>query len=107
MSEAKHTKGPWRLHLVDDTTVIDSNGRFVASVCGGDDELGDQDYNNPDEWPALEANARLIAAAPELLAGCIKAVELLEPFERTGLLGEAVLPPIRAAIAKVRGEGLA
>ena len=53
--------------MVDDTTVIDANGRFVASVCGGDDDLGDVDYNNPDEWPILEANASLIAAAPDLL----------------------------------------
>lgn len=64
---SKHTPGPWKSHLVDDTTIIDSTGRFIASVCGGDDDLGEADYNNTDEWPILEANARLIATAPEML----------------------------------------
>jgi hypothetical protein len=27
----------------------------------------DGDYNEPDLWPVMEANARLIAAAPDLL----------------------------------------
>lgn len=55
----KHSPGPWRVSLTDDTVVIDATGAEVAAISG--------DYNQPDEWPTMEANARLIAAAPDLL----------------------------------------
>lgn len=62
MSGAMHTPGPWRVGPVDDTCVsyVSSDGkrREVAVMCG--------DYDNDDEWPVMEANARLCAAAPEL-----------------------------------------
>lgn len=115
----QHTPGPWCLHLVDDTTIIDARGRFIASVCGGDDQLGEADYNNSDEWPVLEANARLIAAAPELY-GRAKATEalLVLAFGEPPLLqppGDRERQPtryaawdeirqLRAAIAKVEGR---
>jgi hypothetical protein len=60
MSGGKHTPGPWRVGPVDDTRVEDANGNEVAQIDG--------DYNHPDTWPLMEANARLIAAAPDLLA---------------------------------------
>lgn len=98
---SKHTPGPWSAYI----------GGGVISVCIGAIPNGKRPCIV--EWPGFDscdlplaqqkANARLIAAAPDLLAGCIKAVELLEPFEQTGFLGEAVLPPIRAAIAAARG----
>ena len=56
----KHTPGPWKVDLVDDTRVVDATGAEVAAIDG--------DYNAPDTWPKMEANARLIAAAPDLLA---------------------------------------
>lgn len=56
---AKHTLGPWVLSATDDTVVIDATGLEVAAIDG--------DYNDPDTWPQMEANARLIAAAPEML----------------------------------------
>lgn len=89
-----HTPGPWRLHLVDDTTIIDKSGRFVASVCGGDEDLVDQDYNNPDEWPILEANARLIASAPDLLEALKHARNQMQHPDQL----------IDEAIAKATGE---
>lgn len=58
------TPGPWRVGPVDDTRVEDAQGLEVAQIDG--------DYNEPDLWPIMEANARLIALAPamaeELLA---------------------------------------
>lgn len=58
-----HTKGPWFVGPVDDTVVThmgkDGIRYEVAAVDG--------DYNDPDTWPIMEANARLIAAAPDLL----------------------------------------
>ena len=55
----KHAPGPWKVSPTDDTVVIDADGREVAAIDG--------DYNDPDTWPLMEANARLIAAAPDLL----------------------------------------
>ena len=52
------TSGPWRVGPVDDTVVIAPDGSEVAAIDG--------DYNEPDLWPVMEANARRIARLPEL-----------------------------------------
>ena len=58
-----HTRGPWFVGPVDDTVVthMGKDGILyeVAAVDG--------DYNDPDTWPIMEANARLISAAPDLV----------------------------------------
>lgn len=52
----KHTPGPWQLHYdVSDFSVTANDGEERVSYVGS------------------EANAKLIAAAPELLEACIKA----------------------------------
>ncbi len=56
---AKATKG-WRVSPTDDTCVIDEDRNIVAQIDG--------DYNDPDTWPIMEANAALIALAPTLAA---------------------------------------
>ncbi len=70
MSRALHAPAPWEVSLTDDTVVVrkDAHGvqHVIAEISG--------DYNEPDLWPVMEANARLIAAAPDLLA---EAIELL------------------------------
>ena len=67
---AQHTPGPWVVGPVDDTVVthLGADGRRyeVAAVEG--------DYNDPDQWPVMEANARLIAAAPDLLEAAKQAL---------------------------------
>lgn len=73
--EAAAAKGPWRTHPVDDTTIIDPRGRFIASACGGDDDLDEADYNNPDEWPVMEANILLITTMHTSLPALIAAAE--------------------------------
>lgn len=55
---AEGTPGPWRVGPVDDTVVIAPDGSEVAAIDG--------DYNEPDLWPVMEANARRIARLPEL-----------------------------------------
>lgn len=50
--------GPWRVHLTDETLVIDVNGDEVASMHG--------DYDS--EYEMMAARAELVAAAPEMRA---------------------------------------
>ena len=52
-----------------------------------------------------EANARLIAAAPELLEACREALALISEFELEALDGRDEVPDLlRAAIAKAEGR---
>lgn len=81
MSEAQHSKAPWRVGPVDDTVVSDADGHEVAAVDG--------DYNNPVKWPVMEANARLIAAAPEMKNGLLNASsELRKVTKELGAPGD-------------------
>ncbi len=61
---SEHTKGPWRVsnHDDNDDIVVRSGPKIVAN-CESDNY-----YDLPAE--KILANARLIAAAPELLAAC-------------------------------------
>jgi hypothetical protein len=100
MSNA-HTPGPWVVGPVDDTVVThlgrDGVRYEIAAIDG--------DYNSPDEWPTMEANARLIAAAPDML-DALKALlfELDERFPYGWLRRLDCLPKARAAIAKAEGR---
>jgi hypothetical protein len=86
---AKHTPGPW--FLDDDGRIFDTpdRGQLVAEVATAD----------PAEPPAEEdvANARLIAAAPDLLAALEKVVAISD--RKHDAWDEA-----RAAIAKAEGR---
>ena len=57
-TEQKHTPGPW----THNTTSVWADQKMVAAVYGDDPNC------KPDE--RMKANARLIAAAPELLEAC-------------------------------------
>ena len=60
------------------------------------------DMNDPNQWTThlLEANARLIAAAPDLLEACEAYVRAYEDVTGTIHVNDRV----RAAIAKARGD---
>jgi hypothetical protein len=66
---SKHTPGPWELGgpCTMDTcgTVVDQNGREVATI------------DNRNDLDMERANARLIAAAPELLQSCMDALAVI------------------------------
>ena len=69
-----HTPGPWHINQVRNHPFVSSvNGERIAD-CGPDDDnwLG---WESEEQAPA---NARLIAAAPCLLAACLLALEKLE-----------------------------
>ena len=85
----QHTPGPW-IHYPDDNIISTNGGRKLL------------------EWQARsqfvstierDANARLIAAAPELLAALKRAEEWLEGWASA----EPYLLDIRTAIARATG----
>ncbi len=100
MSETKHTLGPWKL------LYRDIGGPFLEGVIGPDGEkirlIGIAlAMNSRDSDPEPEANARLIAAAPEMLAALEAAVNWYTPpnDSRTAF----PLKQITAALAKATG----
>ena len=80
MSNGKHTKGPWTLKPSSDPETpgdweINSCGRpWSAIAVAGAGSLGARTVT-PEE---AEANARLIAASPELLEVCYQALAYLQ-----------------------------
>ena len=95
MGEHKHTPGPWEVSkagrsvLAGGVKINQSIGPFAASV-------GVQNRIDAE----LRANAKLIAAAPELLAACELA---LQDMIRWGIFGPG-RNAVEAAIKKARGE---
>lgn len=89
MSE-QHTPGPW--HIGRRFIVYGPHGEQVAD-CSTVTNFADEN----------RANARLIVAAPDLLAACEKAEASL--LSSNPLDFKVGLAAIRAAIAKTRGEG--
>lgn len=87
-----HTAGPWK--VADDAIdrVVGADGRKVADVAIA--------------WRAsdtVEANAALIAAAPDLLAVAMKSLSWLSSYPGGG--ADAMYEEMRAAIAKAtKGE---
>ncbi len=108
MSEQQgHTPGPWTVDLENTfecrvPVVRDSRGMMVARTSG----------TLIHSETELEGNARLIAAAPDLLAACETYVneagisDLLDAIGRAPNLMEAARmawPGLFAAVAKARG----
>lgn len=107
MNEAKHTRAPWRISdenpkiIKQDFSMIGSNhGAIVACACGYDNTV----FYPPEEQAI--ANARLIAAAPELLEA-LKAMIDAERVYESGLRSSEELDALEkahAAIAKATGR---
>lgn len=97
MSETKHTPGPWKYSAY--FSGYDSFHRDF-SLNAGDVEIigGCGCCGSP--TISSEADARLIAAAPELL----EALEALQPYVLHLPDGAPIKETIRAAIAKAKGE---
>lgn len=99
-AETKHTPGPWlaEVSAAKVAWIQGSNGEWAALACGETDA-------------SAAANARLIAAAPDMLEALTALVErdarvdggtLLLPIGNHGT-AVAVLNRARAAIAKATG----
>lgn len=97
----KHTPGPW----IRDTgsgygcDVRAESGRKVAVTWG----IGNGDPHRQAYRAECDANARLIAAAPELLAALEALLDMDVAYQRGPRVQEAVAVA-RSAIAKAKGE---
>jgi len=99
----KHTPGPWARHpdypwiIKQDLRPIGEIGDGVT-VCGTNAHESSGFFPTPDEG---RSNARLIAAAPDLLEAC---ETLLFELVAGPAARDEVIANARAAIAKATGE---
>lgn len=113
---AAFTPGPWLVERSDDGHDI----RMASAIaCGWDHEShhlieyhhgveADQD-DGGEQFAEAEANARLIAAAPDLLEALIEAEDILDDLTGADDLSDdselhGTLRKVRAAIAKATGR---
>jgi hypothetical protein len=105
-----HTPGPWRVvrHNADRPGLgwlLEANPNIIIGLVHDSVQEIDPYTHIPIRSEQSDANARLIAAAPDLLAELERIVRALEPQEETGLdlPGIATLNAARAAIKKATG----
>ena len=97
------TLGPWTVSNSSRQAVQNATGVTIA-WCGANASYGDPSYSiSVDE---ARANARLIAAAPDLLDALIILRDLDDEWAKTEvpLLGVDTRAKIEAAIAKAEGK---
>lgn len=93
----KHTPGPWEAEAANPSSILPDEGRWdVVSESAGSGFRSVAMLTGP----RAGLDARLMAAAPELLSACRAA---LDWFESVGADG-APLPTVRAAIAKAEAR---
>lgn len=101
----KHTKGPWGFGKTgEDSRLILGKGGKGNYVCRV------QIHQTPRQYGMIyeserEANARLIAAAPELLEALTELADLVDAIREGEYRPDSfTTQPARAAIAKAKGE---
>jgi hypothetical protein len=91
----EHTRGNWRFE--EATGEIIADGMVLGAVYGSDE------HSYAENAAECRANARLIAAAPTLLAACEVALEALERRTLTSMADEHIKWQLADAIRKTRG----
>lgn len=110
---AAHTPGPWAIsgQLIHGAPErrpnpkVEPHPHTVAAVCWDFD--GDRGATGDLPWPVAAANARLIAAAPELLAAARIALDAI--YEHSAAANQPArraLHALQTAINKVQGGAL-
>lgn len=104
----QHTPGPWHW---DGSYARRDNSRIIKVVNGpasGNWVAAALDFNRDDRDDEVNANAHLIAAAPDLLASCQFALDWVNRIGEHAPIqfgGEAeVAAQLRASIAKAEGQ---
>jgi hypothetical protein len=97
---SKHTPGPWRVgNSFMESGVFSADGKTIVALTHGSARY----YRRQEQIAEQDANARLIAAAPDLLEALMGLRLYVDPM----MGGEEVDNAIRAAnaaIAKATGE---
>lgn len=71
-TENDHTPGPWSVKQYE-------SGKFLREINGPEfDQIAY--FRGPINWPVQEANARLMAAAPEMLAALQRQYENIQQW---------------------------
>lgn len=97
MVERAHTPGPWLISSITETAVENASGRGICSTGGYQ-----QNFDTERVYRENIANARLIAAAPDMFEALCLAHDYLAA---NGWEGDERMRPILAAIAKAQGLG--
>ena len=99
MSESKHTPGPW----------VTEHGSLYDAITSADGDICTWNHLVGRSRPPQKANARLIAAAPELLEVCEMGLALFHVAEIAhAIQGQVGMEPkaqFAAAIAKAKPDG--
>ena len=111
--QTKHTPGPWQTKRSDSKSAVNIVGSHLGSkykiarcpITGWGDNPETQRRENEE----VEANARLIAAAPELLEALVKSVSVIEQWHGKEVFEiyykhAPEMKVIRSVIEKVTGE---
>jgi hypothetical protein len=102
MITTTHTPGPWEVHEYGDGDSLAIHYSDNDRICFMATHGGSQA-----QWEAIQANARLIAASPDLLAMLHCAENWLREYDMQNSPDSGaheLLRDIRAAIAKATGE---
>lgn len=93
MSETKHTPGPWSVYPPTKCVIGPEPERILVAEASH-------------HRPEADANARLIAAAPDLLAACERLLALVERFDRWHPSGDAQdeIERTKEILARVKGD---
>jgi hypothetical protein len=91
---SKHTPGPWKVAKPQKSH---ANGKLMYGIVGPEIVA---DY---EDWGFTEANARLIAAAPDLLEVLSEVVKFWDSIVPTDCINDMHIKA-RAAIARAEGE---
>lgn len=100
---AQHTPGPWEWR---DTTLYGTGSEFINAIVNDDGCTVYRDSPVDAFQAEIEANKRLIAAAPELLSALELAEVFVAKFEDDQDYTEGqteTLHAVRAAISKAKG----
>jgi len=97
-----HSIAPWKTaHSYSHEyirSIKDAQGELIAQVCAFDDGVGN------DYIPETTANARLMAAAPDLLAALQGMIEYFVDGSIDDYSDTETMQAARAAIAKATGD---
>jgi hypothetical protein len=101
---AQHTKGPWEVVRTDAGIIVRTeSAKKTRAGASRYAAIGGFDRSDPEQLAEALANARLIAAAPKLLAALEAMVEMYGPRGGEVVFDGPVYDAV-AAIAEAKGE---